>query len=500
MKKKIIWVMGGSDCSSGSGCQADVLTCCDFNVHAATVITTITAQNAQEVLEVKFCDAHLVQTQIASLEKVFVPSVIKLGLLGRKAIFVVSSYLKKYKGFVVCDPILRSTSGVLFIEPHDLKNFIFPYVDLLTPNIPESEMFFQEKIHSQEDMVTIARAFLKLGVKSILLKGGHLNANEACDFFTNGKKEFWLVNPRIKGVSVRGTGCSLSSAISSAVARGYSLEDAVVLGKMYVYQGIRSSFKIEGNALLGRQGFPRRSVSLPSVTQRINSATLSTAFPSCGKLGFYPIVDSIAWVKKLLTWGIRTIQLRIKNQKLFIVKRIIAESVNLARRYYRAKLFINDYWKLAIESGAYGVHLGQDDLKTADISAIRSANLRLGISTHSLYELACAHAALPSYIAFGPIYKTTSKVMRFLPQGLSALRYWHKISPYPIVAIGGINLERLEAVLSTGVTNIAVISAVTMNDRPKKIVSDFHFRISYFSKAFQLINSVRSHVVKLKKQ
>lgn len=482
MKKPIVWTIGGSDCSGGAGCQADLLTCRDFDVHAATIITAITAQNAQEVLEIYSCESHLIQMQIASLEKAFLPSVIKLGLLNKKSILIaISSYLKHYKGFVVCDPVLKSTSGFSFTEPYPLKQCIFPYVDLLTPNIPEAEVLLQKKIHFQEDMVTAARDFLKLGVKSVLLKGGHLNSENACDFFTNGEKEFWLINSRIKKTHIRGTGCSLSSAISSALARRYSLEDSLVLGKMYIQQGIRSNFEIKNNILLGRRGFPRCSLDLPIATKRINTSCLP--FLSCSNLGFYPIVDNVKWVRKLLIWGVRTIQLRIKNQKLSIIKQAIMESVSLAR-YYQAKLFVNDYWKLAIETGAYGVHLGQDDLKTADIAAIHAANLHLGISTHSLYELSCAHAILPSYIAFGPIYKTTTKVINHPPQGLSTLRYCRKISPYPVVAIGGINLKCLEAVLRTGVTNIAVISAVTNADEPEKVVSTFHSQIAYFSKTF----------------
>ncbi|QHG92484.1 thiamine phosphate synthase [Coxiella endosymbiont of Amblyomma sculptum] len=477
MNKPIVWAVGGSDCSSSSGCQADLFTCQDFNVHVSTIITAVTAQNAQEVLEIDFCNSRLIQTQITSLEKAFFPSVIKLGLLGKESIFTMGSYLRGYTGFVVFDPVLRSTSGVVFTDPYNLKRFIFPYVDLLTPNIPEVETFLQKKIHSQKDMIVAAQSFLRLGVKSVLLKGGHLKSNKACDFFTNGKKEFWLINSKIKQTNVRGTGCSLSSAISASLALRYSLEDALTLGKMYVYQGIRLNLKIGNNILLGRKGFPRCSIDLPMATQH-KKTVLCSPFPSCGHLGFYPIVDSAEWIYKLLTLGVRTMQLRIKNHKLSVVKKIVIESVDLSRRY-RAKLFINDYWKLAIESGAYGIHLGQDDLRSADILAIRGANLRLGVSTHSLYELSCAHAVSPSYIAFGPIYKTASKIMPFLPQGLPNLRYWYEISPYPVVAIGGINLERLEAVLSTGVNNIAVISAIQTN--PEKVVPDFCSRISHFS-------------------
>lgn len=127
---------------------------------------------------------------------------------------------------------------------------------------------------------------------------------------------------------------------------------------MYVQQGIRQNFKVNTQELMGRQGFPRRSIDLPWVTKNANFKRKS--FPLCNSFGFYPIVDSVEWVERLLSYGVRTIQLRIKNASPQKIKKAVIESVALAR-HYQAKLFINDYWKLAIEAGAYGVHLGQED-------------------------------------------------------------------------------------------------------------------------------------------
>ncbi|ABS76856.1 thiamine phosphate synthase [Coxiella burnetii] len=477
-QKSIVWSIGGSDCSGGAGCQADILTCRDFNVHAASIITTITAQNAEQVLKINYCDSDLIQKQIQALKETLPPTVIKLGLLGTKEIVTaVASYLKNYSGKVVCDPVLNSTSGVL-LHASDyldlLKKLLFPHVDLLTPNIPEAEILIQNKIHTFSDIISAAHQLLKCGVSAVLLKGGHLIGSKARDFFTDGKCEFWLAHTKIPKTRVRGTGCALSSAISSAIALGYSLKDAIVVAKMYVQQGIRQNFKVNTQELMGRQGFPRRSIDLPWVTKNANFKRKS--FPLCNSFGFYPIVDSVEWVERLLSYGVRTIQLRIKNASPQKIKKAVIESVALAR-HYQAKLFINDYWKLAIEAGAYGVHLGQEDLETADLSAIRAANLRLGISTHTLYELSRAHAIQPSYVAFGPIYETYSKPMPYSARGLEWLRYWCEISPYPVVAIGGINLNRLESVLNAGAVNVAVISAVTKSKTPQKTVRAFLNRI-----------------------
>jgi len=137
-------------------------------------------------------------------------------------------------------------------------------------------------------------------------------------------------------------------------------------------------------------------------------------------------------------------------------------------------LFINDFWEEAIAAGAYGVHLGQEDLQTADINAIREAGLRLGVSTHSYFEIATAHSLKPSYIALGPIYATTSKVMPFDPQGLSQLQHWVELlgEQYTLTAIGGIDVRRAKDVLTTGVGSAAMISAITQADDVEATVAE----------------------------
>lgn len=179
------------------------------------------------------------------------------------------------------------------------------------------------------------------------------------------------------------------------------------------------------------------------------------------RLGLYPVVDSVEWIERLLDAGVRTLQLRIKHKGDSEVEADIAAAIALGRRY-NARLFINDYWQLAIKRQAYGVHLGQEDLETADLSAIRAAGLRLGISTHDDMEIDIALAARPSYIALGHVFPTQTKKMPSAPQGLAQLaRHIGRLDNYPTVAIGGISLERAPQVLATGVGSIAVVSAIT---------------------------------------
>ncbi|WP_407436815.1 thiamine phosphate synthase [Lelliottia sp.] len=179
------------------------------------------------------------------------------------------------------------------------------------------------------------------------------------------------------------------------------------------------------------------------------------------RLGLYPVVNSVAWVERLLQAGVKTLQLRIKDKRDEDVEPDVVNAIALGRRY-GARVFINDYWQLAIKHQAYGVHLGQEDLETTDLNAIRDAGLRLGVSTHDDMEIDVALAVRPSYIALGHVFPTQTKQMPSAPQGLEQLtRHIERLANYPTVAIGGISLERVPAVLKTGVGSVAVVSAIT---------------------------------------
>ena len=198
----------------------------------------------------------------------------------------------------------------------------------------------------------------------------------------------------------------------------------------------------------------------------------STAFASLvAPIGFYPVVPTAEWVERLLGWGVRTIQLRIKaadHTPASIAAGVMA-AIKAGQAVPGAQVFINDHWQLALAGGAYGVHLGQEDLDIADIEVLRSSGMRLGLSTHTPAELARAHAVQPSYLAIGPVYPTTLKVMPYAPVGLDNLAAWAKLAkPYPVVAIGGISLERMPGVLACGVDGVAVVSAVTLAADPQR--------------------------------
>lgn len=186
------------------------------------------------------------------------------------------------------------------------------------------------------------------------------------------------------------------------------------------------------------------------------------AFPAVPqRLGLYPVVDSVEWIARLLEAGVRTIQLRIKDKSDDEVEADIIAAIKLGQ-HYQARLFINDYWQLAVKHRAYGVHLGQEDMDVANLDAIRNAGLRLGLSTHDNMEMDRALSARPSYIALGHVFPTQTKQMPSAPQGLTQLaEHISSLGDYPTVAIGGISIERVPAVLATGVGSVAVVSAIT---------------------------------------
>jgi thiamine-phosphate pyrophosphorylase len=182
----------------------------------------------------------------------------------------------------------------------------------------------------------------------------------------------------------------------------------------------------------------------------------------------YPIVDSAAWIRRLVPAGLRLVQLRIKDRSVEELRAEIRESRDLCQRA-GAQLVVNDHWQLALEEGCDFVHLGQGDLDTADVPALRRANVRIGISTHDDAELARALGLSPDYVALGPIYPTLLKVMAFAPQGLERIGEWkRRIGAIPLVAIGGITLERLPGVLAAGADSAAVVTDIVRNPVPEE--------------------------------
>lgn len=188
---------------------------------------------------------------------------------------------------------------------------------------------------------------------------------------------------------------------------------------------------------------------------------------------FYMIVDSSDWIARLLPCGVRLVQLRVKEAPDDILSAEIRKARALCETA-GAQLVVNDYWRHAIDAGCDFIHLGQSDLDTADLPAIRRAGIRIGVSTHDEAELFRALETEPDYIALGPVYPTILKKMPFAPQGLARLGEWKKrIGAIPLVGIGGVTLERAAGVLEAGADSAAVVTDITLSADPEQRARDW---------------------------
>ncbi|CAM6054046.1 unnamed protein product [Sphagnum tenellum] len=482
----IIWSIAGSDSSGGSGIQADLKTMTALNAHGCTLVTAITSQNLDEVQKIEILSPSSIQSQLSALQGGLSPKAIKIGMLGHiETIQIIARFLNEFPNAVTCDPVLASSSGLPLLEKtalKALKETLFPHVRILTPNLPEAERLVGYPLNTPQLIEKAAADLLSFGVKSVVIKGGHSQGPISQDYWTDGTRRAWLNIQRLGGISARGTGCTFASALAVALAYGFDDLDAAVIAKTFVHQCLRLSLPLLKDqarpTLLRYRSWPATSSDLPWLTNDAESGTKEFIFPECvlpecfgepqgsPPLGFYPIVDRKDWLMRLLPLGIKTAQLRIKDLSGYELETQIRQSILLARDY-QCRLFINDYWDLALKYGAYGVHLGQEDLEGAQIEEISKTHTRLGLSTHCYSEVARAHSIRPSYLAIGPIFPTKIKSMRFSPQGLGAFRIWRELLNYPLVAIGGITLEKSDDLIKAGADGLAVVSDITHHPEPE---------------------------------
>ncbi|WP_409440384.1 thiamine phosphate synthase [Psychromonas sp. GE-S-Ul-11] len=495
----IVWTIAGSDSSAGAGIQADLCTFHDLGADGCSVISAVTAQNSQAVQLVESVSEKMFTQQLASLAEDMPAKVIKIGLLASvEHVNILAQQLALYKQtwtrkpFVIYDPVAVASTGDEMAEEginEVIKTQLLPQIDLLTPNANEVLTLSGHALISGESFKPAVDKLIDMGCGSVLIKGGHFELvdNVALDYWSDGTREIALTSPRLTDVHTHGTGCTLASAIAGAMALNYFIEDALVIAKAYLNQGLKASKALgAGEGAVAHCGWPTNHQDFPEIVLPESSIgyeldlpgrlEAGPGFTSCdtNQLGLYPVVDSVEWIERLLKMGVKTLQLRIKDKHDDQVEQQIIDAIALGKAY-QARLFINDYWQLAIKHQAYGVHLGQEDMDVADLPLIADAGLRLGLSTHGYYELLRAQQLKPSYIALGHIFPTQTKDMPSDPQGLERLaKYAALLSNTPTVAIGGINLERAPAVWQCGVGSIAVVTAITKADDPQQVINQFN--------------------------
>jgi len=244
-KSKIL-IIAGSDSSGGAGIQADIKTVTALGSYAMTAITAITSQNTTGVKSIVPIDVKEISKQIEFTSKDIKPDAIKIGMLHSSKVIesVIHSLdiirVKK----IILDPVMIAKGGAKLIDNDAiklLKNKLIKKVTLITPNIPEAEILTNTKIITKEDMIFAASLLIEFGAENVFIKGGHLNSKVVHDIFVNKKEISIIENRRITTSNTHGTGCTLSSAITTFFACGKTLKRSCELATMYVNNSIKSN-------------------------------------------------------------------------------------------------------------------------------------------------------------------------------------------------------------------------------------------------------------------
>lgn len=244
--KKVLTIAGSDSCG-GAGIQADLKTMSALGTYGMSVITAVTAQNTIGVSEVLEVDKKMVESQLKCIFEDIEVDAVKIGMVSNAEIInAIKVQLLKYKAKnIIVDPVMVSKSGYFLLreEAVDEIKELIKIADIVTPNIPEAEVLSGRKINCEEDMKEAAIIISKLGAKNVLVKGGH-RCNDANDILYSEGKFFTLKGERIYTKNTHGTGCTLSSAIASYMAKGKAINEAVELAKQYINNAIKNSFSI----------------------------------------------------------------------------------------------------------------------------------------------------------------------------------------------------------------------------------------------------------------
>ena len=476
--RPLVLLIAGVDSGGGAGITADVLTVHDLKAWPLPCVSALTAQSLKAVDGVEATCCRLFETTLETISRDFDEiAAAKVGLITTQDILeaTLSFFENKLTGIpLIWDPVLTATAGRL--DSADLKGSLLRILRLctiFTPNLPEAMELagWSEDKLKLTGVEELGRYFIDRGARCVIIKGGHAeHAADACDVFVSRDLCFKMSSPKVSSDGAHGGGCALSSALAALIACGYAPHDAAVLAKAYVLNGIRNPGLPYNSCRppVGHNGMPSSLDLMPGIVEE-GFPKEGGPFEKCPlKLGLYPVVDSYEWIVRLIEAGVKTIQLRIKDKQRAGLFEEIKRSVDFAREH-QAALFIDDHYELAIRAGAYGVHLGMEDLRHADLPAIQKAGLRLGVSTHGPYEMLKALQLHPSYIALGHIFPTNSKKMPSKPQGVARLAVEMKLlegEEIATVAIGGIKLSNVRDVLKTGVGSIALITGITLSEDP----------------------------------
>ncbi len=490
----VVWAIAGHDTSGGAGLSADQRAADALGTHLCPVVACITAQHSQGVDAVFAVPADQLEAQLQALAQDLPPQAIKTGLLGHvDAVMAVARWVDQLRTRhpelpLIIDPVLgASAGGSAFSNDAVLQAYrehLLPRATLITPNRAEARRLLGlSATHAgpDDELPTLAAQLRKLGAQAVVITGGDAahadHSGWVFDWLDTPHAQGWLCAPRVATPHHHGTGCTFASAAASAMALGHVAADAVVLAKMVTRQALvnahaagQGSGPVKARAAHATQPFgptPYLGIgtALPwQLTHGDGSGKplfLPFEAPADGLYGILPNSQQLQWAAQA---GVRCLQLRHKA-RAGVEAHIMAAAEACAA--HGATFFVNDHWDLALDlltPAAHGhtapespsvaaastpghlklgLHLGQEDLlalpPAAQARLLQARHqVRLGLSSHSLWELARAAGCGASLIACGPVQATTTKDMPWQPQGERNLHWWVAHSPAPVVAIGGL--------------------------------------------------------------
>lgn len=491
----IIWSVSGTDSGGGAGLTADARAAAAFGVHLCPVVAAVTAQNSLAVEQLFALPPEQIQAQLAALSTDMRPRAIKTGLLGSvQAVELVARCIDELRlagpVALIVDPVLRASSGALLVDLameasllQAYRELLLPRATLVTPNEAEARRLLGD---SQASVSTLAQGLLALGAESVCITGGDSRADAplALDYLATAQASGWLALPRLAAaLNNHGTGCTFASGAAAALARGFVTADALVLAKMLTWCALR-----DGHAAGAGPGpvratpdflFDRAALPVLGWGAALSDGELERwqavldepqqAKQPTEHFGIYAITDQPGRIAALAAAGLSHVQLRIKRGPAIGDAELLAaiRQSRLAVHACSTTLWINDYWRLALADAAGGpcaVHLGQEDwqaLSATERQQLLGPGVELGLSSHSLWELARARGLAPRYIACGPVWPTVTKVMPWQPQGLANLAWWARMAGRPVIAIGGIlQPQQLQDCAAAGAAGACLVRAL----------------------------------------
>ena len=461
----IVWSIAGSDSGGGAGLTADSSAARALGVHLCPVVAAVTAQNSCGVSAICPLPPAQIEAQLEALAVDLWPRAIKTGLLGSAAaVQLVAQTIDRMRRddpglALVVDPVLGASAGGLSFGNtavlQAMREHLLPRATLITPNRLEAERLLTLPPHTHS-VPELAAKLREAGARAVCITGGDdpstpAGQDLALDYLDSELATGWLASRRLPSTHHHGTGCTFASAIAAALARSFALPDAVLLAKMLTWCAVRDGHAAGRGAgpVRARAGFVLDPAAMPVMSFGPELDPLAPArwlhVLRCPaepvELGLYGLCETAERVAQLAQAGVPQIQLRIKNPAS---DEALSEEIKAALQAVagsRSRLWINDHWRAAVTAGAHHLHLGQEDwaaLRPDEQRWLLDSGIALGLSSHSLWELARARGLAPAYIACGPVWPTTTKEMPWQPQGTDNLAWWSLMAGRPVVAIGGV--------------------------------------------------------------